>query len=145
MTLDVRGSLKNTKLSKNPYVVFEEMLSNAIDSFLIRGASKLNARSLAVDFELEFFSTDLLGAKVDVSIKCKDNGFGLGDEQTAAFVTKDTSYKDDLGIPGIGKCKGSGRVQYFHHFSVVEIDSTFADADGYSRRRLEFSEPQKQI
>ncbi|SFU66637.1 hypothetical protein SAMN04488527_1101 [Aliiroseovarius crassostreae] len=36
MTLDVRGSLKNTKLSKNPYVVFEELLSNAIDSFLIR-------------------------------------------------------------------------------------------------------------
>lgn len=36
MTLDIRGSLKNTKLSSNAYVVFEELLSNAIDSYLIR-------------------------------------------------------------------------------------------------------------
>ena len=36
MTLDIRGSIKNTKLSKNPYVVFEELISNAIDSYLIR-------------------------------------------------------------------------------------------------------------
>ncbi|WP_018457251.1 MULTISPECIES: hypothetical protein [unclassified Bradyrhizobium] len=36
MTLDIRGSIKNTKISSNPYVVFEELISNAIDSFLIR-------------------------------------------------------------------------------------------------------------
>ena len=36
MTLDIRGSIKNTRLSKNRYVVFEELISNAIDSFLIR-------------------------------------------------------------------------------------------------------------
>lgn len=145
MTLDVRGSLKNTKLSKNPYVVLEEMLSNAIDSFLIRRASDTSARDLLVEFEINFFTTDLLDADHDLSIKCKDNGYGLGDEQTAAFLTKDTSYKDDLAIPGIGKCKGSGRVQYFHHFSRVELDSTYADENGFSRRRLKFSEPQKHI
>jgi hypothetical protein len=31
MTLDIRGSLKNTKLSSNKYVVIEELISNAID------------------------------------------------------------------------------------------------------------------
>lgn len=145
MTLDVRGSLKNTKLSKNPYVVFEEMLSNAIDSFLIRAASDQTAADLLVDFQIDFWATDLLDTEVDLSIKCADNGCGLGDEQTSAFVTKDTSYKDDLAIAGIGKCKGSGRIQYFHHFSSVSLDSTYRHAGGVLRRRLQFSEPQIHI
>lgn len=32
MTLDIRGSIKNTKLSLNQYVVFEELIANAIDA-----------------------------------------------------------------------------------------------------------------
>lgn len=36
MTLDIRGGLKNTSISGNRYVVIEELLSNAIDSYLIR-------------------------------------------------------------------------------------------------------------
>lgn len=36
MMLDVRGSLKNTKISSDQYVVLEELISNSIDAFLIR-------------------------------------------------------------------------------------------------------------
>ena len=36
MTLDIRGSKKNTRISDNRSVVFEELMSNAIDSYLIR-------------------------------------------------------------------------------------------------------------
>ena len=35
MTLDIRGSLKNTKISSNKYIVIEELISNSIDAFLI--------------------------------------------------------------------------------------------------------------
>ncbi|MEP4190575.1 MAG: hypothetical protein ABJN51_05820, partial [Sneathiella sp.] len=125
MTLDVRGSLKNTKLSKNPYVVFEELLSNAIDSFLIRRDGDMAVTNLEVAFAVEFWPSDLLGDEIDLKVTCSDNGCGLGDEQTNAFLTKDTSYKDDLAISGIGKCKGSGRIQYFHHFADVSLKSTY--------------------
>lgn len=129
MTLDIRGSLKNTKLSSNKYVVFEELISNSIDSFLIRRNQQSSQIDLKIAVEIELFSTDLLGGGLDVSISCSDNGCGMGDEQTNAFLTKDTSYKDDLSIAGIGPCKGSGRIQFFHHFEEVGLRSTF-EQDG---------------
>jgi hypothetical protein len=104
MTLDIRGSLKNTKLSSNKYVVFEELISNSIDSFLIRRDESSSPIDLRIAVEIELFATDLLNGALDVAISCTDNGCGLGDEQTNAFLTKDTSYKDDLSIVGIGPC-----------------------------------------
>ncbi|MDR7095149.1 hypothetical protein [Hydrogenophaga laconesensis] len=145
MTLDIRGSLKSTKLSRNPYVVFEELISNAIDSFLIRKNSDASAKNLHIDIAVEFFSTNLIGDLDDMSISCGDNGCGLGDDQLEAFLTKDTSYKDDLPIPGIGKCMGAGRIQFFHHFSTLTLDSTYRTGDGFFRRQVSYSEPTKQI
>lgn len=145
MTLDIRGSLKGTKLSRNPYVVFEELISNAIDSFLIRKNGDATAKNLQIDIAVDFFPTDLIDSLEDMSISCKDNGCGLGNEQLEAFLTKDTSYKDDLPIPGIGKCLGAGRIQFFHHFSVLELDSTYCAGDTFIKRQMSYSEPKKQI
>ena len=136
MTLDIRGSLKNTKMSSDGYVVLEELISNSIDAFLIRQHTDPQARSLAVSIEVEFTSTGLLTDSSGISITCTDNGCGFGDEQADAFVTKDTSYKDDLAIAGIGKCKGSGRIQYFHHFERVGVRSTFRTEAGVTTRTL---------
>jgi hypothetical protein len=145
MTLDVRGSLKNTKLSTDKFVVFEELFSNAIDAYLIRKNGDPSVDGLKVEFLVEFWSTDLFDNGIDLSISCKDNGCGFGDLQSKAFLTKDTSYKDDLSISGIGKCKGAGRIQYFHHFSDMTIDSTYLGDSGMSRRGLAFKELQKDI
>jgi hypothetical protein len=145
MTLDIRGSLKSTKLSRNPYVVFEELISNAIDSFLIRKSGDATAKSLQIKITVDFFSAGLIDGLEDMSISCKDNGCGMGDEQLSAFLTKDTSYKDDLPIPGIGKCMGAGRIQFFHHFSSLKLDSTYRVKDGFKRRQMSYSEPKKQI
>ncbi len=145
MTLDIRGSLKGTKLSRNPYVVFEELVSNSIDSFLIRKSSDSSAVDLRIDIAVDFFAKDLLDEVEDMSISCKDNGCGLGNEQLNAFLTKDTSYKDDLSIPGIGKCMGAGRIQYFHHFSTLAIDSTFRNESGCIKRKMVYAEPKKKI
>lgn len=145
MTLDIRGSIKNTKLSSNPYVVFEELISNAIDSYLIRKHSDLSAPSMRVEIEVDFSPADMLEDTENMAIFCKDNGCGLGEHQLKAFLTKDTSYKDDLPIPGIGKCKGAGRIQFFHHFSALSIDSTYRQENDLIRCEMRYTEPQKQI
>lgn len=136
MTLDIRGSLKNTKVSSDGYVIFEELISNSIDAFLIRQHADPQARSLLVLIEVDVTSSGLLADGTDILITCTDNGCGFGDDQTDAFVTKDTSYKDDLAIPGIAKCKGSGRIQYFHHFERVGVRSTFRSGSEVTTRTL---------
>ena len=145
MTLDIRGSIKNTKLSSNPYVVFEELISNAIDSYLIRKHDDAAAPSLRVRVEVDFQQADLLGDRDVMTVSCTDNGCGLGEPQLKAFLTKDTSYKDDLTISGIGKCKGAGRIQFFHYFGGMTIDSTFRRDGQVVRRQMSYVEPQKQI
>jgi hypothetical protein len=134
MTLDIRGSLKNTKISSNKYVVIEELISNSIDSFLIRRHQDPSVMNLRVNVSIDLFAAGLLEDQLDVSISCTDNGCGLGEEQTNAFLTKDTSYKDDLSIAGIGQCKGSGRIQFFHHFGRVSVRSTYySDSHVFTR------------
>ncbi|RYE94859.1 MAG: hypothetical protein EOO77_43720, partial [Oxalobacteraceae bacterium] len=145
MTLDIRGSLKNTKISWDGYVVLEELISNSIDAFLIRQHTDLGFRSLAVLIEADITSSGLLDDFSDISITCTDNGCGFGDDQADAFVTKDTSYKDDLAIAGIGKCKGSGRIQYFHHFERVGVRSTFRTEAGVTTRILAPDTARKKI
>ena len=136
MTLDVRGGLKNTAINHSDYVVLEEMLSNAIDSYLIRRASDRDAPPFSVEVAIELRTADLLGDLLDVEICCKDNGAGFGDDQVKAFVTKDSTYKDYLDIQGIGKCKGAGRIQFFHHYNRLSIDSVFATETGNRHRSL---------
>jgi hypothetical protein len=136
MTLDVRGGLKNTAANQSNYVVFEEMLSNAIDSYLIRRSIENDSPPFSVEFNIEIFKTGLLEGEYDLAISCEDNGAGFGDGQVKAFVTKDSTYKDDLQIQGIGKCKGAGRIQFFHHFQTFTVDSVFNDGNGKARRKL---------
>src|ERR1700741_921904 len=111
MTLDIRGGLKNTAINKSDYVVFEEILSNAIDSYLIRRNGEDTAPAFFVSIRTQIIDTDLFGDGFDVEISCTDNGAGFGDDQVKAFITKDSTYKDLLTIQGIGKCKGAGRIQ----------------------------------
>jgi hypothetical protein len=145
MTLDIRGSLKNTKISSDGYVVLEELISNSIDAFLIRQHLDPATRSLNVSVGVDVTKSGLLNDEADVSITCTDNGCGFGDDQTDAFLTKDTSYKDDLPIAGIGKCKGAGRIQYFHHFARVGIRSTYRQGEGVFTRVLPIAAGRKKI
>lgn len=145
MTLDIRGSLKNTKLSSNQYVVFEELIANAIDACLIRRANDPSAPDMSIAVEVNFSRANLFGDEEVINVSCSDNGCGLGDDQLKAFLTKDTSYKDDLAISGIGKCKGAGRIQFFHHFAAMTIVSTYCEGDRCLKRKLRYAEPQKQI
>ncbi|UWQ17073.1 hypothetical protein [Jannaschia sp. M317] len=145
MTLDIRGSLKNTRKSKNALVVIDELLANSIDAFLIRRSQEEGELALSVILEIKATKSDLLGEEFDLEIVCKDNGCGLGPDQLKAFLTKDTSYKDDLNIPGIGNCKGSGRVQYYHHFSKVAVSSVYAEEGKLFHSNLPPIEDRKEV
>lgn len=145
MTLDIRGSLKNTKISSDEYVVLEELISNSIDAFLIRQHQDPISRSLEVSIKVSIIETGLFADGSDVAITCTDNGCGFGEDQTHAFLTKDTSYKDDLAIAGIGKCRGAGRIQYFHHFEKFGIRSTYRSGDEIRTRTLPLAAGRKKI
>ncbi len=145
MTLDIRGSLKNTKINHNYYVVIDELLSNSIDSYLIRKNKEPSSKGLEVTLLVELSPKDLHNTQFDLKITCTDNGAGFGDEQTKAFITKDSSYKDDLFIGGIGKCKGSGRIQFLHYFSKLEIDSVYSVNGKLNKRSLRVNETVKEI
>jgi hypothetical protein len=145
MTLDIRGSLKNNRINANHYVVIDELFSNALDSFLIRKNKGPSVDSLEVFFDIEIFNKDFHGRQLSLNIKCLDNGAGLGEDQLKAFVTKDTSYKDDLAIDGIGKCKGSGRIQFLHYFANLSIDSVYFYDGKIFRRKLSIDGSTKEI
>ncbi|WP_395338524.1 hypothetical protein PN836_011885 [Ningiella sp. W23] len=146
MTLDIRGSKKTTRISDNRFVVFEELISNAIDSYLIRKDASANIPALSIRFDIELYAADLVSVdEIGLKISCEDNGAGLGENQVKAFVTKDSTFKDDLKIKGIGKCFGSGRVQYFHFFDNLRIDSVFDDGGSYKLRILDVASNTKEI
>lgn len=146
MTLDVKGGLKNTAISSNKYVVLEECLSNAIDSYLIRKDADQEAPQFSASIVLDFFKASLIEDDgYDLNVSCTDNGAGFGDAQVKAFVTKDTSYKDYLKINGIGKCKGAGRIQFFHYFKKLKIDSVYTDKEVCQRRSLNVGADTREI
>ena len=145
MTLDIRGGRKNTAINHSDYVAFEEMLSNAIDSYLIRKSRDSAAPPLLMKIDIKLVEADLFGVQLGVEIVCSDNGAGFGDDEVKAFVTKDSTYKDQLQIPGIGKCKGAGRIQFFHHFDRLSIDSVFVQTGKTVRRTLQVDESTREI
>lgn len=143
--LDIRGGLKNTKMSRHPLAVLEELASNSIDSFLIRQNRSVAALDFQLSINVEITQTDLHGETLDLVLEVSDNGAGYDEPAIQAFVTKDTSYKDDLKIAGIEQCKGSGRIQYFHVFERIEIDSVAASADSKDQVKMSFAKGQKTI
>ncbi|WP_127158683.1 hypothetical protein [Xanthomonas arboricola] len=145
MALDIRGGIKNTAINRSEYVVFEEMLSNAIDSYLIRRKEDAQAPKFSVLFEINLIPTSLFNQGLDVDITCTDNGAGFRNEEVKAFITKDSTYKDQLEIIGIGKCKGAGRIQYFHHFNRLSIDSVCEIKGVTLCRTLEINESTREI
>ena len=143
--LDIRGGLKNTKMSRHPLAVLEELTSNAIDSFLIRQDRAKAQIDFDLEINIEVFSRDLQGDELDLTCEVIDNGNGYDSAAIQAFLTKDTTYKDDLKISGIEQCKGSGRIQYFHVFERVSIDSVTDTGENLRRTQMNFTKGQKVI
>ncbi|MCC5647977.1 type I restriction enzyme HsdR N-terminal domain-containing protein [Nostoc sp. CHAB 5824] len=143
--LDVRGGLKNTKMSRQPLAVLEEVVSNSIDSFLIRQSRSTKKINFDLKIEVAVQKSGFLRDTLDLALTVTDNGYGFDEPAIQAFVTKDTTYKDDLGIAGIQQCKGSGRIQYFHIFNQIEITSLTSVEPNQTKVEMKFNEGGKTI
>lgn len=64
MTLDIRGGRKNTAINYSDYVAFEEMLSNAIDSYLIRKSRVSTAPPFLMKIEIKIIDADFLAGNL---------------------------------------------------------------------------------
>jgi len=147
MTLDIKGGLKNTDISTNKYVVFDELLSNAIDSYLIRRELEGFNDELKVEIDINFVQDTLFEefGKNSIEITCTDNGAGFGEDQIKAFITRDSTFKDYLKIPGLGKCKGTGRIQFFHFFQHLNVKSVIEENSELYRVELHVDENTREI
>lgn len=146
MSLDIQGGLKNIPISKNRYVVIDELLSNAIDSYLIRRNNESHAPDLLIEFKM-IIEGDLVADEPNYNLilSCKDNGVGFGEEQIKAFLTMNTSFKDYLDISGVGKCKGAGRIQFFHYFESLKIDSYAKHGNQVKNIKLNTSSSNREV
>lgn len=145
MALDIQGGLKNTAISSNKYVVLDELISNSIDSYLIRKKREGEIENLLIKLSTAITKSSLLGDSFDLEVSCTDNGAGFGDDEVKAFITKDTTYKDYLDIQGIGKCKGAGRIQFFHYFNHLKINSIYSENNVKKSKTLDIRNDAREI
>lgn len=112
--LNIVGSLKIIKKHKEPFGPIKELLSNAIEACLIKKEkSALAAISVSI---LTKKTDDNLLSEIEII----DNGIGFNPEQWESFCCLGTTAKAEY------KCKGAGRIQYWHYFNSVTIESTYA-------------------
>jgi len=120
MSFDLMGTLSNTSLNKNEYITIFELLSNSIESFHLRKNvdEKINQLFINITLSEGDFKrhNDAL-----FSIEFQDNGIGFNKKEWAAFCTPNTTNKR------LFHCKGIGRIQFWHYFENVKIDSNYEE------------------
>ena len=113
--LNIVGSLKLIKKHKDPFGLVKELLSNAIEACLIKkDESKLDKISISIITKRD--------ANENLSeIEIIDNGIGFNQKQWESFCCLGSTTKSEY------KCKGAGRIQYWHHFNSVCIESSYLE------------------
>ncbi len=113
--LNIVGSLKIIKKHKDSFGLIKELLSNAIEACLIKKEeSDLSSISVGI-FTKKSPDNKLL------EIKLVDNGIGFNRKQWESFCCLGTTNKSKY------KCKGAGRIQFWHYFNSVDIESSYKE------------------
>ena len=113
--LNIVGSLKIIKKHKDPFGLVKELLSNAIEACLIRKEeSGLDAISISIFTKK---TTDENLSEIEII----DNGIGFNQKQWESFCCLGSTAKAEY------KCKGAGRIQYWHYFNSVCIESSYRE------------------
>ena len=107
--LNIVGSLKIIKKHKEPFGLIKELLSNAIEACLIK-KEESDLASISVSILTKKTHDNLLS-----EIEIVDNGIGFNPKQWESFCCLGTTTKAEY------KCKGAGRIQYWHYFNSVTI------------------------
>ena len=120
--MNLTGAMDVIKMSKNPLAPFYEAITNSLEAL-----SQIRNR-ISSEIEVQFRFTGLFDDRLALEqVEIIDNGAGFNEEnynRFREFFDKSKGYDN----------RGTGRLQYFHRFQRVEIDSTFESNEKYYRR-----------
>ncbi len=114
--LNIVGSLKIIKKNKHPFGVIKELLSNAIEACLIKKDEFGLDEGISINIKTNCNENNNL-----IGIEITDNGIGFNPKQWESFCCLGTTNKSRF------KCKGAGRIQFWHYFNDVKISTIYID------------------
>lgn len=137
MRMDLRGRLRNTKVAaQDAFLPLFEAIVNSIhateERFGLDEATTKGRIEVHVHRVQQFPVPGLAGRPPVEPIKSftvVDNGIGFTDANLRSFETADSTAKLEKGGKGIG------RLTWLVVFQSAEIESTFVDTHGQTRRR----------
>ncbi len=135
MAFNVDGALANYVKNKDKFACLKELLSNAIESCMIRK----DAENSFSNFEVVIDTTNNKKDSRCETITVSDNGIGFNTHEWKEFCTIFTTNKR------IYKCKGSGRIQFWHYFSKVKVNSIFNENNEFKKFECEIKDDERDV
>lgn len=123
--MNLSGAMDLIKMSKNPLAPIYEAITNSLEALAQRDSFNSGEIEVRLFFTGLFESEDKL-EQIDIV----DNGVGFNTEnydRFREFFVKTKGYDN----------RGTGRLQYFHRFHRVRIDSIFDGGGKFFRRKIE--------
>lgn len=126
--MNLSGAMDLIKMSKNPLTPVYEAITNSLESLAMKFEREVSDQT-DPEIEVKFYFTGLLEEYKDLEqVEIVDNGIGFTDENYNRFIEffdKSKGYDN----------RGTGRLQYFHRFNKIHVESTFL-IDGDVNRRV---------
>ena len=126
--MNLNGAMDLIKMSKNPLAPIYEAITNSLEALAQRTGEH---QKIAGEIEVRFYFSGLLADHKDLeSIEIIDNGAGFIEEnynRFREFFDKSKGYDN----------RGTGRLQYFHRFHRIRIDSIFEEGGKFHQRTLD--------
>jgi hypothetical protein len=111
-----------SKKPKQPFLLIKELLSNALEAVWLRcDAKKDDDKKIEIDISVDFTEDKKYVSQIQIS----DNGVGFTQKNWNSFCSLGRGFVDKPHF----KCKGQGRLLFWHHFDTVSIDSVFSGED----------------
>ena len=123
--MNLSGAMDIIKKSKNPLTPIYEAMTNSLEALTQKG---LKVGNSVGEISIILHFTGVLDQEKDLEqILITDNGIGFTDENYDRFLEffdKSKGYKN----------RGTGRIQFFHRFQRIKIDSVFEKDGAYFKR-----------
>jgi len=125
--MNLSGAMDLIKMSKNPLSPIYEAMTNSLEALAQRNVEEEFSGEIVVNF---YFTGLLEESKELEQVEIADNGIGFTDEnynRFREFFDKSKGYDN----------RGTGRLQYFHRFHQIKVDSVFNKEGGLYRRKID--------
>lgn len=124
--MNLSGAMDLIPMSKNPLSPVYEAMTNSLEALIQRAENE----KISGEIKLHLYFSGLLDDKELEQVDIIDNGIGFTDEnyeRFCEFFDKSKGYDN----------RGTGRLQYFHRFQAIKIDSVFKNNGAFYRRNID--------